>query len=74
MLPNRMTGSWISLPTDTLRIYFDLCIIKYFLDIVSPGNDMPGKLRWLFVDFPEIDLRALGFPDGWEFEALWKSS
>ena len=30
MLPNRMTGSWISLPTDTLRIYFDLCIIKYF--------------------------------------------
>jgi abortive infection bacteriophage resistance protein len=30
MLPNRIMGSWITLPTDTLRIYFDLCIIKYF--------------------------------------------
>ncbi len=35
MLPNRMTGSWITLPTDALRIYFDLCIIKYFLNIIS---------------------------------------
>ncbi len=30
MLPNRMTGSWITLPTDALRIYFNLCIIKYY--------------------------------------------
>ena len=40
MLPNRMTGSWITLPTDALRIYFNLCIIKYFLNIISPNNDM----------------------------------
>ena len=72
MLPNRMAGSWITLPTDTLRIYFDLCIIKYFLDIISPANDMLAKLRWLFVEFPEIDLKALGFPTGWETEPLWK--
>ena len=38
MLPNRMTGSWITLPTDALRIYFNLCIIKYFLNIISPNN------------------------------------
>ena len=44
MLPNRMTGSWITLPTDTLRIYFDLCIIKYFLNIISPNNDMKAKV------------------------------
>ena len=72
MLPNRMTGSWISLPTDSLRIYFNLCIIKYFLNIISPNNDMLAKLRWLFVDFPEIDLKALGFPLGWESEPLWQ--
>ena len=74
MMPKRISRPWITMSGDPRRIYFDICIIKYFLDIVSPGNDMPGKLRWLFVDFPEIDLRALGFPDGWEFEALWKSS
>ena len=72
MIPNRMNGAWIALPTDTLRIYFDLCIVKYFLNIISPQNDMKAKLSWLFVDFPEIDLHALGFPDGWETEPLWR--
>ena len=60
------------LSTDSLRIYFNLCIIKYFLDIISPNNDMLAKLRWLFVDFPEIDLAAMGFPKGWEMEPIWK--
>ena len=71
VIPKRIFRPWITLG-DPRRIYFDICIIKYFLDVISPGNDMPGKLRWLFIDFPEIDLRALGFPEGWEFEPLWK--
>lgn len=71
-IPNRFTRPWISLPTDPYRVYFDLCIIKYLLDVVSPENDMLAKLRWLLVDFPEIDLRAMGFPDGWEMEELWR--
>ena len=45
MFPNRMTGSWITLPTDALRIYFNLCIIKYFLNIISPNNDMKAKVK-----------------------------
>ena len=71
-LPTNPIGPWITQPTDTMRTYFDLCIIKYFLDIISPANDMLAKLRWLFVEFPEIDLKALGFPTGWETEPLWK--
>lgn len=71
-VPNRIGYSWITLPTDPLRIYFNICIIKYFMNIISPENDMMGKLQWLFVDFPEIDLKALGFPEGWEMEPLWR--
>ena len=29
---------------DALRIYFNLCIIKYFLNIISPNNDMKAKV------------------------------
>lgn len=72
MMLNRPTGAWITLPTDPMRIYFDICIVRYFLDTISPNNDMLAKLRWLFVEFPEIDLRAMGFPDGWELEPLWR--
>lgn len=72
MMLNRPTGAWITLPTDPMRIYFDICIVRYFLDTISPNNDMLAKLRWLFVKFPDIDLRAMGFPDGWELEPLWR--
>ena len=72
MLPNRMTGSWITLPTDTLRIYFNLCIIKYFLNIISPGNDMKAKIDALLSDYPSIDTNAMGFPRGWGSEPLWQ--
>ena len=34
---------------------------------------MLAKLQWLFIKFPEVDLKALGFPDGWEMEPLWKA-
>jgi len=71
-IPNKIQQPWITLPTDALRIYFNLCIIKYFLNIISPNNDMLTKLRWLFVDFPEVDLMAMGFPEGWEMEPLWQ--
>ena len=71
MLPNRMSGAWLSLPADPLRIYFNLCIIKYFLDIISPQNDMRDKMLRLLSDYPSIDLKAMGFPQDWQEEALW---
>lgn len=71
-MPKRIQRNWITLPVDSRRIYFNICIIKYFLDVISPDNDFLAKLRWLLVDFPEIDLNALGFPIGWETEPLWR--
>ena len=71
-IPNSPAGEWITLPTDSMRAYFDLCIIKYFLNVISPNNDMQSKITWLFIRFPEIDLKALGFPQGWETEPLWR--
>ena len=40
--------------------------------VISPNNDMQSKLTWLFIRFSEIDLKALGFPQGWETEPLWR--
>ena len=73
-IPSNPIGCWITLPTDSMRTYFDLCIIKYFLDIISPGNDMLSKMQSLFAEYPEVDLRALGFPSGnWQDEPLWST-
>ena len=72
MAPNITTHPWVTLQTDSLRIYYNICIIKYFLDVISPNNDMLQKMKMLFTDFPEVDLHALGFPHGWEEEPLWR--
>ena len=58
--------------TDSLRVYYNICIIKYFLNIISPNNDLFQKIKTLFANYPEIDLNALGFPQGWESEPLWR--
>ena len=70
--PHHIEFSWITLATDPLRIYFNLCIIKYFVNVISPSNDMTTKLKMLLSAFPEVDSAAMGFPRDWEKEPVWK--
>ena len=49
----------------------DLSIIRWFIDIVSPNNDMLEHLQALLVEYPMIDTRAMGFPQNWQDEPLW---
>ena len=73
-VPSNPAGRWITLPTDPMRTYFDLCVIKYLLNVISPSNDMLSKMQSLFAEYPEVDLRALGFPSGnWQDEPLWST-
>jgi abortive infection bacteriophage resistance protein len=68
----RMTHPWITIPVNQKKAYFSLCIIKYFLNIISPNNDMKSKIDVLLNDYPSIDIYAMGFPRGWENEPLWQ--
>ena len=68
----RMTRPWVTIPVNQKKAYFSLCIIKYFLDIISPNNDMKAKIKALLLEYPIIDIAAMGFPRGWESEALWQ--
>ena len=54
-------------------ISVNLCIIKYFLNIISPNNDMKEKVNTLLSAYPSIDIVAMGFPYGWEKEPLWNT-
>ena len=68
----RMTQPWISISVNQRKAYFSLCIIKYFLNIISPNNDMKAKIDALLSAYPSIDVTAMGFPRGWESEPLWQ--
>lgn len=66
-----MTRPWVADSIDQQRIFYNLCIIKYFADIVSPNNHIKKSLNDLFEEFPIIDKKAMGFPANWESEPLW---
>lgn len=68
----RMTQHWICIPVNQRKAYFSLCIIKYFLNIISPRNDMKAKIYALLAAYTSIDVTAMGFPVGWEHEQLWQ--
>ena len=68
----RMTQPWMTLTVNQKKAYFSLCIIKYFLNIISPNNDMKAKVNALLLEYPMIDIAAMGFPHGWENEPLWQ--
>ncbi len=72
MTPSSISLPWITLNTDPMRIYFDLCIIKFFLNTISPNNDMKHKLQTLLSQFPGIDISIMGFPDNWDSEPVWQ--
>jgi abortive infection bacteriophage resistance protein len=54
------------------RIYYRICIVKYFLFTVSPHNTFTQKLKLLLAEYPTIDIKAMGFPADWHDESLWR--
>ena len=73
LMPRHPHRPFISLPpSGTQRVYFVLAIIRYFLNIISPNNGFKNEIIALLSAFPEIDIAAIGFSQGWDNEPLWK--
>ena len=53
-------------------LYIHACCMKYLLDVISPGHHYKIRLAELFEKYPNVDLRALGFPAAWKDEPLWQ--
>jgi abortive infection bacteriophage resistance protein len=54
------------------RTYFMLCMIRFFLQSVNPNTTFTKKLKDLLVKYPNVDVRAMDFPQLWEHEVLWQ--
>lgn len=70
----KISKPWIKTAANHKKIYFSLCIIKYFMNVIVPNNDMTVKLLELLQKYPNIDIHAMGFSANWQDEDLWKGS
>lgn len=53
------------------RTYFILSMVKYLLYTVNPRNSFVDKIEDLLLKYPNVDVRAMGFPIDWKSEPLW---
>lgn len=54
------------------RLYVHMCLMRYMLNIIQPNNTFRNDLESLFVNYPNVDPRALGMKANWQNEPLWK--
>ncbi|KEO72729.1 Abi family protein [Anditalea andensis] len=69
--------NWISVSLqqhEFQKLYAHLCIMKYLVNIVAPGNSMAQKLVVLFDKYPNVDPNALGMHPNWQEEELWMNN
>ena len=72
MVPRKMNRPWIGDSVSHLKTFYEISIIKWSVDIVSPQNNLKEHLKNLLFAFPNVDIKAMGFPMDWEEEPLWK--
>lgn len=53
-------------------ILYNLCILKYFVNIIDKDNNMTHNLKRLLAAYPTVDTHPMGFPADWENEPLWQ--
>ncbi len=69
---DRHEWPWISENVQQGRVFFTLCIIKHFIDVIVPGNTLKKDLSKLLRQYPNVDLAAMGFPVKWKREPIWR--
>lgn len=74
-MPNakKMRAAWVDVSAvDPSRLYALLCCLIYWVNNIQPDNTIKDDILQLMKRHPNVDHSAMGFPKGWEQEALWK--
>ena len=71
-LPAHLPLHWITPTQKPIKLYDQLCTLLYMEQTIIPCIDLKTSLFELFTEYPDIDLHAMGFPQGWQNEPLWR--
>lgn len=71
-IPENPKKQWLKInEIENDKVYFLLSMIVYLLQTINPKNSMSSRFKSLLLKYPNIDVKAMGFPDNWEKEPLW---
>ncbi len=68
-----LRGAWVNIEgVDANKVYAIACCIAYWLDSMGYGLDFKNKLKSLLASYSQVDPTAMGFPENWISEPLWR--
>ena len=73
MKPASPKNQWLNnteIPNN--RTYFLLSMIIYLLDSIEEPHLIQDEIKILLNEYPQVHSAAMGFPDDWKNESLWK--
>lgn len=71
-LPKRLPLDWINVQAlRPIKLYAQLCYLVYLEQSIRPNSDFKNEFVALLHDKPRSITKAMGFPAGWQDEALW---
>jgi abortive infection bacteriophage resistance protein len=72
-MPERLRGAWISKNNGVpMKLYPQFCCMVYLQNFIHPNNDFVRRFKALLSKYPNVDVRAMGFPADWYEEPLLK--
>lgn len=73
-LPKKANFPWprhLLLPGTHTRMFAALCILNHLMHKVCPHAHWDRRLHQLTEDFPDVSLKAMGFPQDWYQDPFW---
>lgn len=73
-LPRKATFAWpghLLEPGPHSRMFAVLCMLNHLMRQVSPQTPWGHSLHVLIREFPEVSLKAMGFPQDWYLDPFW---
>jgi abortive infection bacteriophage resistance protein len=73
LIPRKTRNQWLNSKLNVNNTtYFALSMLIYLMNNIKQENNVVIRVKQLLKKFPNIDPRAMGFPQNWEDEPLWK--
>ncbi|MEO5788898.1 MAG: Abi family protein [Gelidibacter sp.] len=71
--PQKTSKCWMDdSKVSNKKVFFILSMILFLMQTINPSNTIVVRFKKLLAEYPNIDVSAMGFPDNWKDEKLWK--
>jgi hypothetical protein len=73
LIPRKPHHNWIDgKSADNDTTYYIISMLVYLMNRIKYENDVVERFKALLTKYPNIAPKAMGFPENWENESLWK--